>query len=291
MLGQRDDAEDCAHDALLVALDRPELIDGARREEGWLAVVARRRAVDHIRRRTRAGALTHSFGDPDQRLASDFSDDVASRLAARVLAEDIRELPEATQSVLQHLAAGGTTADAAEALGITKRSADSHLHRARRHLRDRWMTALAALTGVFAVARRPARGAAVALAATPVAFLLAVTQDPQTARPLGTQPVAVPAVGQPASAAAGREPAAAEARPAAPAPRTTEVEAVDSPARVQAASQPGSRPTSRQVASVEPARDTSVTVTHTDDGEDTPPLETVQRCLDQFTVSATYIGC
>ena len=290
MLGQRDDAEDCAHDALLVALDRPELIDGARREEGWLAVVARRRAVDHIRRRTRAGALTHSFGDPDQRLASDFSDDVASRLAARVLADDIRELPEATQSVLQHLAAGGTTADAAQALGITKRSADSHLHRARRHLRDRWITALAALSSVFALARRPARGAAVALAATPVALLLAVTQDPQTATPLGTRPAGVPAVGQPALSAAEREPAA-EARPAGPAVGTAAIETVDRPARVQVVSQPGARPTTRQVATVQPARDTSVTVTHTDDGEDTPPLETVERCLDQFTVSTTYVGC
>lgn len=290
MLGRRDEAEDCAHDALLVALDRPELIDGARREEGWLAVVARRRAVDHIRRRTRAGALTHSFGDPDQRLAVDFSEDVVSRLAAQVLADDIRELPAATQSVLHHLAAGGTTADAAQALGITKRAADSHLHRARRHLRDRWMTALAALTGAFTLARRPARGAAVALAATPVALLLAVTQDPQAARPLGTQPTAVPAVGQPAPANAGREPAA-KALPAAPAAGPGQVEPVDGPARVHAAGPSGSRRTTRQVAGVEAAPDTSVTVTHTDDGEDTPPLEAVQRCVEQLTVSATYVGC
>jgi RNA polymerase sigma factor (sigma-70 family) len=289
VLRQRDDAEDCAHDALLAALDRPELLDGARREEGWLTVVARRRAVDHIRRQTRAGALVHSFSDPDERLAPDFCDDIASRLAAQVLAEDIAELPPGTQSVLRQLAGGGTTADAALALGITKRSADSHLHRARRHLRDRWMSALAALTGAFALARRPARGAAVALVATPVALLLAVTQGPK-APPPPTYAAVVPAVGQPAPTTAERD-LAAGTQAVAPAAMPIAAEVVDVPGRVHVPSRPVLRPTKRQVAGVEPAPRTSVTVTHTDDGEDTPPIEAVQRCLEQLTVSAAYVGC
>ena len=288
VLGRRDDAEDCAHDALLAALDRPELLDTARRQEGWITVVARRRAIDHIRRKTRTSALSHSFGDPDQRLVPDFSDDVASRLTAQVLAEDIAELPATTQSVLRHLAGGGTTADAAQALGITKRSADSHLHRARRHLRDRWMSALAALTGALTLARRPARGAAVALAATPVALLIAVAQEPQ-APALRTQPASVPSIGQPALTTVERNPAAV-----APVAAATEPALARSAPRarsVHVASRPSARPATREVARVAPAPDTSVTVTHTDDGKYTPPLEAVQRCLDELTVSATYVGC
>lgn len=290
VLGQRDDAEDCAHDALLVALDRPELLHGARSEAGWITVVARRRAIDQIRRKARTGALSHSFSDPDQRLEPDFADDVASRLAAQVLAEDIADLPAATQAVLRQLAAGGTTADAASALGITKRSADSHLQRARRRLRGRWMSALAALTGAFALARRPARGAAVALAATPVALLLAVTQEPQ-APGLRTQPASVPAIGQPALAAVhGRPAAAAPLVPAAA--HQVSADAAPRPRSVGVASQPNARPATREVAGVTPAPGTSVTVTHTDNGEDTPPpVEAVQRCLDEVTVSATYVGC
>lgn len=286
VLGQRDDAEDCAHDALLVALDRPELLDNARREAGWITVVARRRAVDHIRRQARTAALSHSFGDPDQRLEPDFSDEVASRLTAQVLAEDIAELPAATQSVLRQLAAGGTTADAAQALGITKRSADSHLHRARRHLRDRWMSALAALTGAFTLARRPARGAVVALAATPVALLLAVAQEPQ-ASALRTQPAGVPTIGHPAPTTVDRDLAVVPVATAA----TEPAQAAQRPRSVEVASRPSTGPATREVAGVTAAPDTSVTVTHKDDGEDTPPLVAIQRCLDELTVSATFIGC
>lgn len=289
MLGQRHDAEDCAHDALLAALDRPDLLDAASRPEGWITVVARRRAIDHIRRQKRTTALSHSFGDPDERLAPDLSDEIASRIAAQALAEDIAELPAATQSVLRQLAAGGTTADAAHALGITKRSADSHLHRARRHLRDRWMSALAALTGAFALARRPARGAAVALAATPVALLLAVSQEPQVPE-LRTQPASVPAVRDAAPAKNEHEPAASKTVAGAVMERTPAAKAERGPLSVAVAGPP-SAPATREVASVAPAPDTSVTVTHTDDGEDTPPLEAIQRCLDELTVSATYVGC
>lgn len=288
VLGQRDDAEDCAHDALLVALDRPELLDSARREAGWIAVVARRRAIDHIRRKARTGALSHSFGDPDQRREPDFADDVASRLAAKALSEDIAELPAATQSVLRQLAAGGTTADAARALGITKRSADSHLQRARRHLGDRWMSALTALTGAFTLARRPARGAVVALAATPVALMLAVTQEPQS-RALRTQPASVPAIGEPALTVE-RNPAVVAPLVAAAAEQVP-TEAAPRPRSVEVANRPNTRSALREVVGVTPAPDTSVTVTHTGDGEDTPPVEAVQRCLDELTVSATYVGC
>lgn len=283
VLGQRNDAEDCAHDALLAALQRPDSLDTARRQDGWITVVARRRSIDHIRRNRRNGALSHSFGDPDERLAPDFSDDIASRLTAQVLAEDIAELPPATQSVLRQLAAGGTTADAAQALGITKRSADSHLHRARRHLRERWLTALAALTGVFTLARRPARGAAVALAAVPVALLLAVAQEPQ-APVLRTQPANVPAI---APTTVERDPGALLVAAAATEPS----QAAHRPPDVEVASRSSAQPATREVAGVTPAPNTSVKVTHKDDGEDTPPLEAIQRCLDELTVNPTYVGC
>lgn len=283
VLGQRNDAEDCAHDALLAALNRPELLGTARRQEGLITVVARRRAIDHIRRNARTRALSHSFGDPDERLAHDFSDDIASRLTAQLLAGDIAELPEATQSVLRQLAAGGTTADAAQALGITKRSADSHLHRARRHLRDRWMAALAALTGAFTLARRPARGAAVALAATPVAFLLAVAPAPQ-APALHTPTASVPA-----SAPTAVESGPVSVRVAAAA--TKPVQAVNRPRSIKVANRSSARPTTREVAGVTPAPGTSVKVMHKDGGEDTPPIEGIQHCLDDLTVSATYVGC
>jgi hypothetical protein len=144
------------------------------------------------------------------------------------------------------------------------------------------------LTGAFALARRPARGAAVALAATPVALLLAVSQEPQVPE-LRTEPASVPAVRDAAPAKDEHEPAASKTGAGAVMERTP-AKVARGPVSVAVAGPP-SAPATREVASVAPAPDTSVTVTHTDDGEDTPPLDAIQRCLDELTVSATYVGC
>lgn len=129
--GTREDAEDCVQDALVAALSkRVGEIDDV---EGWVATVSRRRAVDVVRHRAATKrALTRVGSDVD---AGDVADDVAARAEANWLAGRLGELPTTTAAVVRQLADGASLAEAAVELGLTYRSAESHVTRARRWAR------------------------------------------------------------------------------------------------------------------------------------------------------------
>ena len=133
ILASRDDAEDCASEALLTALDGAGL-SGVANAEAWLVTVAKRRAMDQLRRRVRHRSRLASVVEDDH--APDVAEGVADASEARWLRRHAAEtLTPAARTVLDVVVDGGSVDDAAARLGITRRSAEAHLHRARVSLR------------------------------------------------------------------------------------------------------------------------------------------------------------
>jgi RNA polymerase sigma factor (sigma-70 family) len=155
VLGSREDAEDCASEALAQAY--AEGVGGVENVEAWLVAIAKRRAMDLLRRRARsrrqllrlASRCDVSDADPAERVADEAE---ARWLSAR--ADELLTAP--ARAVLRVVADGGSVNDAAHRLAMTRRSAESHLHRARLTLRAA-RVAVPALAVAFARAvRRPA---------------------------------------------------------------------------------------------------------------------------------------
>lgn len=148
----RAEAEDCVHEALLAMLthhstrdrlrNRPQSGDqheGAsggvpvRQVEAWLTVTAHRKFVDERRRAhreclalTRLHARTTPGPDPGEF--------VADQAVAAWLVSALSQLPTSTRQVCLLLAGGATLEQVADRLGLTRRSVQSHLTRARRAL-------------------------------------------------------------------------------------------------------------------------------------------------------------
>ncbi|GAA2783811.1 RNA polymerase sigma factor [Crossiella cryophila] len=130
----KEQAEDCVQDAVV------DLLAGAHRTpverpEAWLTTVSRRRFVDQLRRRRREQtALARS--DAQTRITgSDPSEAIADRDQARWMAAALDELPSTTREVVQRAGAGLSHQQIAAELGLSARSVESHLTRARRLLR------------------------------------------------------------------------------------------------------------------------------------------------------------
>jgi len=173
VLDSPEDAEDCVQDAFVAALERgradgPDLADPG----AWLSVVSRRRAVDHVRRRVRErAAVPRLAARLDAVDASETDDRVLDAMEAEQLVTALHGLPPTTQRVVDLVGKGATTGEAAAALGLTARSVESHVQRARRFLRRQrtpWLAGLALLT---AFVRRGLTGLKVA--AVPVALVTA----------------------------------------------------------------------------------------------------------------------
>jgi len=165
MLDSPEDAEDCVQDAFVAALERgradePDLADPG----AWLSVVSRRRAVDHVRRRVRErAAMPRLAARIDAVEASATDDRVLDAIEAEQLVTTLHGLPPTTQRVVDLVGKGATTGETAAVLGLTARSVESHVQRARRFLRRQrtpWLAGLAllavamrrGLTGLKAVA-------------------------------------------------------------------------------------------------------------------------------------------
>jgi DNA-directed RNA polymerase specialized sigma24 family protein len=133
ILSSRDDAEDCASDALVCALTTSGAVDN---REAWLVTVAKRRAMDQLRHRVRSRTRAQRLVGHGETPAPDIAEAVADDSEARWLSGEAEQLLTcAARSVLDVVVAGGSVDDAASELGITRRSAEAHLHRARTSLR------------------------------------------------------------------------------------------------------------------------------------------------------------
>lgn len=199
---QWDDAEDCAHDALVRAATFPTLdVDRAGR---LLMTTTARLAVDrHRRDRARAraelAAAARAFtqaGSPE--------DDICDRAEADWLARQVDDLPPTERSVILARAAGETTRQTAARLGLAEKTVENALGRARSKMTRRWRETLSGLLLPIALARK-AFGAHTALSSTAMALAAAtgvtvVIVGHATAPPAATVPApSMHAAAQPAA--------------------------------------------------------------------------------------------
>jgi RNA polymerase sigma-70 factor (ECF subfamily) len=134
--GNPEDAEDVAQEAFLVALQRLEDCRDPQKFGGWFLTIVRNRARNLLRReRIRAGEelspeVSPGKGGPEEDL---------KRLEIRErLEEGLEGLQDVRREVLLlHDLEGWKHREIAERLGIPDGTVRSHLHFARKHLRER----------------------------------------------------------------------------------------------------------------------------------------------------------
>jgi RNA polymerase sigma-70 factor (ECF subfamily) len=124
----RTDVDDVVQDVFVTALERlPDLREPAA-FGGWLASVARHRAVDHGRRQRLTEALVDDVPSPKQ----------PDHLEALAILNAIRSLPEAYNETLTlRLVEGMTGAEIADRTGLTPASVRVNLHRGMKLLREK----------------------------------------------------------------------------------------------------------------------------------------------------------
>ena len=121
------DADDLLQEVFLLALERLDTLRSAPAIGGWLAMIARNRAVDFHRTRPTLVALPASLSITDPRRSE----------AAEVLAV-IRTLPEAyREPLVLRLVEGMTGPEIAEQVGLTPASVRVNLHRGMQLLREK----------------------------------------------------------------------------------------------------------------------------------------------------------
>jgi DNA-directed RNA polymerase specialized sigma24 family protein len=275
-VGNGPDAEDCASAALEHALTTAAIDAPA----AWLREVARRRAVDLVRRRVAERRailrLATAAAEPDHAERVDDLD------AARWLATQSRQLPPATRRVLERIQHGDSAASVAADLHMTKRSVESHVLRARRHLRAAWARSLSSIVALGAYLRRslaspavpPTNAALAAISAT--ALLLGGTSS---APPAGRAAPPTPASG-------------AISKPMAQSRNDTPTQSVEVTSRARHARAAPGMPTHtpQQVAAVKTAVASETVSKQHRPGPDDPVGQTLY-CLNHTQVTTQHIGC
>lgn len=294
LLGNRQDAEDCAADAVVAVL-----ADGrheqARNVEAFMVTVARRRAVDVLRRRDREQRRAARLQAQAELTVPDVAEALVDQAEAQWLARQARlRLTPPALAVLTELADGASVEQAAATLRMSRRSVESHLLRARRVLRGLSAGPLAVLGWLLAAFRRgPVASAGpvtvTAAAAVVLSLVLALPQlpgrpgpaGPVTVRPLDGDAVvgsAVPPSGLPAPPGVAPGAQAAPARPGQapePPPAPGQQPGVPAPSPVASVLTPTVR----------------VDVDSRQDQEEGTVVEELQHCVESLKVSAEYIGC
>jgi RNA polymerase sigma-70 factor, ECF subfamily len=123
----RTDVDDLVQDVFVQAMQRLGGLRDPRAFGGWLSVIARNLATDHLRRTPRVAEL------PEDLAAS--SGDRTDALAALAV---IRGLPEAyRETLVLRLVEGMTGPEIAARTGLTPASVRVNLHRGMKQLRER----------------------------------------------------------------------------------------------------------------------------------------------------------
>jgi RNA polymerase sigma factor (sigma-70 family) len=140
------DAEDVVAEALLRAIEAPEVDDA--RLPGWLTTVTARLCTDLVRERVRERRRWVRAGLPAGTRSGE--DSVCERAEAAWVADRVAELPRRQRDALWLRADGLDLSGVARCLGVSYRSAESLLARARSAARAALASTLAPLTAVFA---------------------------------------------------------------------------------------------------------------------------------------------
>lgn len=135
VVGRHEDAEDAAQEAFLVALERLEECRNPERFGGWLLTIVRNRSKNLIRRESLRetdevpAAARSSMPTPDR---------VTEAAELRDLLEGaMKELPEVQREIVMlHDLEGWKHREIAERLDLPPGTVRSHLHFARKALRD-----------------------------------------------------------------------------------------------------------------------------------------------------------
>src|SRR5262249_23625544 len=121
-------ADDLVQDVFVAALERIGELRQVEAFGGWLAQIARHRAVDHLRARRLDGPLPADDPPVDGHAAAEAREALAA----------IRGLPEAyRETLLMRLVEGLTGPEIAERTGLTPGSVRVNLHRGMQLLRQR----------------------------------------------------------------------------------------------------------------------------------------------------------
>jgi len=127
------EVDDLVQDVFLLALRRLNTLRDASAFGGWLAMIARNRAMDFYRRRRETEELSEDLTQDRQSAARS----EAEADAARAL-ESILELPEAyRETLILRLVEGMTGPEIAERTGLTAASVRVNLHRGMKLLREK----------------------------------------------------------------------------------------------------------------------------------------------------------
>ena len=298
LVGSRADAEDCAAEAVLEALQQEDKLKHVDSVEGWIVTVAKRRAIDLVRTRaaeqrrfTRltVAASRELLSPIDSRI-----EELLDHAEATWLHEEAAVLPATTRKVLACLMQGRTNAETAVELGLSRRAIENHVFRARQHLRATWLSSIAAFVGLLAGLRRFARAAASSPATVPVAALgVVVTMAIVTSPLLQHHPHASPRTAAPILGVAGRLVGASD-------PLDAHSAQVGAPVAVglsRAARAPRSSESSRTLVSVHPAGadKPGVRVTQEEHGPPTGgPVDNLVTCVQTFKLpdlNGGPVGC
>ena len=124
----RADVDDLVQDVFLSAMDRLPALREAAAFPGWLASIARNRAVDFLRRKR----------IPTEELIQEPPAHDGDASAALAVLSEIRALPEAyRETLVLRLVEGLTGPEIAERTGLTHASVRVNLHRGMKQLRAR----------------------------------------------------------------------------------------------------------------------------------------------------------
>jgi RNA polymerase sigma factor (sigma-70 family) len=162
------DAEDCVQEAMARVVAMPDV--DLRRVGPLLSVIVANLAADTHRVRSRAVRAeprlrASALAQPSP------EDDICDALEAQWLWERRVELPEQDRAVLEFRAQGRSAAQAAEALGVTYKAAESAYTRARTRMRAIWRAAGALLGVLWARPARETAPVAIPVAASVLAVL------------------------------------------------------------------------------------------------------------------------
>jgi RNA polymerase sigma-70 factor (ECF subfamily) len=122
----RIDVEDLVQDVFVTVYRRLDTLRDPAAFAAWLAMIARNRAIDHLRR---------AF--PTEELPEDLAAEDPSELEAKAILEIIRELPEAYgETLVLRLVEGMTGPEIAARTGLTPGSVRVNLHRGMALLKE-----------------------------------------------------------------------------------------------------------------------------------------------------------